>query len=305
MTFEEIKKQVKDQQQTIDTLGKMLARYPNVDDWVYELLVNHPRSAKTQRMLKAIAQANVVFHGSVSWQPDIDKAVAQEFIKEVHRRIPSRSREHQDLSIMCEDNDFNRSPRLILINDWRAKVGIDSLHADFRLRVNLPPLSNHHQLNINMMADSVYGIQLPFNWGSGFLKFNNGHVNMTAELLSIYDDEKTYINYDGAIMEAQQCYHLLRVQEDSLPWRKKMFKDKLPDYDSWVSQQRVCKFNVNDDDLYHQVATSQELQERAIEQLIPLNNKIAKQFNIVFHDLLNYPAFDFGAYHLKFPREEE
>lgn len=304
VTFSEITNQVKRQQQIIDTLGKMLGQYPEVNDWVNELLVNHQRSSKVNRNLQIISTSSSIFNNYISWKLDINREVAKEFIKRVHQRLPSEHWMHHDLNVIYDERLFDNSPQLVILNDWRESLEIENYRVELRLRINLPPTDAHQQLNTNLMADNVYGIRVPFNWNGSFLKFSNNQANITAELLSAYDTKHDYIHYNGTIMEAKKCYRLLCVRETSMAWSKRLFRTKLPEYDQWIKRQRKCQFNINDNESYKQIIDSKKLQEKVKQLLNPTCRKIEKQFNIVFHEMLNYPAFQFGSCHLKFPRKD-
>lgn len=305
MTFSDIKGQVKKQQQIIDALGKMLSSYPDASDWVKELLVNHHRPSKTNQKLQLISKSSSISSNYLSWKPDINRETAKEFIRQVHQRIPSQHWMHRDLNVIYEDKLFDNSPQLIILNDWRESTEIDDNHViEVRLKVNLPPTERRQQLNTNLMADSVYGIWIPFNWGQGFLKFDNNRANITVELLSAYDKHRKYIHYDGVIIEARRCYKLLKTQERSLPWSQRLFKKKLPEFDQWIKQQRQCELNINDDEIYNEIVESKALQKKIKQALEPSCVRIENQFNTVFHEMLNYPTFKFGSCHLKFPRRD-
>ena len=304
MTFSDIKYQVKKQQQIIDTLGKMLSSYPDASDWVNELLVNHHRPSKINQKLQLISKSSSISNNYLSWKPDINREAAKDFIRQVHQRIPSQHWMHRDLNVIYEDRLFDNSPQLIILNDWRESIEINDYHVEVRLKVNLPPTESHKQLNTSLMADNVYGILIPFNWGQGFLRFNNSRANITVELLSVYDKRHKYIHYDGAIIEARRCYKLLKMREQSLPWSQRLFGKKLLEYDQWIKQQRQCEFNINDDEVYNKIIGSKGLQKKIEQALEPTCWKIESQFNIVFHEMLNYPLFKFGSCHLKFPRKD-
>src|SRR5699024_8927888 len=150
--------------------------------------------SKINQKLQLISKSSSISNNYLSWKPDINREAAKDFIRQVHQRIPSQHWMHRDLNVIYEDRLFDNSPQLIILNDWRESIEINDYHVEVRLKVNLPPTESHKQLNTSLMADNVYGILIPFNWGQGFLRFSNSRANITVELLSVYDKRHKYIH---------------------------------------------------------------------------------------------------------------
>lgn len=296
---------VKQQQSFINDLASVLNKYPTEKDLMQELLINHKRSTKRNEQLARIYLNSMKNKTQQKYIDEINQIVWQQFISQIKQAFPHDDGQHTQLRAFYDPTVIEPLHGITILNDWRTSVILGNLRIKMRLYVNIPVLTNKKNANFMILGHSNYGIAIPINWGTGFYEFKNLNANVTVEILSAYDKRKQYVYSEGLALEAREAYETAKTNYQDLIWYKKLFKPAPEEYDIWLKKQRKCFDPANDQESYSALKGNKKQQAELRQNITQIVAKVEKQTNYTFHNILNYPEFEFGKYHLKFLEPKE